>query len=304
MPLWIAGAVLVGALTAIQAHINGALGRALDDGWVAALISFGSGLLVVSVLAVLIPSGRAGLAALGRGVRQRTVPWWMLLGGFAGALTVATQGLAVATIGVALFTVGLVAGQTVNGIVLDRTGYGPAGVVAVTVPRLVGAGIVLVAVTLSLTGVQIERVPLWMLVLPFVAGAGIAWQQATNGRLRQSLNSALAATAVNFAGGTLALAVAVLVHLPWAELGELPSSPWLYTGGALGVVYIFLSASLVRRTGVLLLGLGSVVGLLATSVLLDAVWPPIAGPPLGIMVVAVVIALAGVVAVVVRRRPR
>ena len=56
----------------------------------------------------------------------------MLAGGAAGALTVATQGLAVGVIGVSLFTVGVVAGQAMNGLVLDRVGYGPAGVVAVT----------------------------------------------------------------------------------------------------------------------------------------------------------------------------
>ena len=41
------GAVLVGVLTAIQARINGQLGLRLDDGFVAAAISFGSGLAVL-----------------------------------------------------------------------------------------------------------------------------------------------------------------------------------------------------------------------------------------------------------------
>ena len=75
--------------------------------------------------------------------------------------------------------------------------------------------------------------------------------------------------------------------------------PWLYLGGVIGVVYIFLSATLVRHTGVLLLGLGSVVGLLATSIVLDALWPPLSGPPFGIAVAAVFVALVGVVIAVV-----
>src|SRR3546814_12866770 len=78
----------------------------------------------------------------------------------------------------------------------------------------------------------------------------------------------------------------------------------MYLGGAVGAVYIFLSAAIVRVTGVLLLGLGSVVGLLAMSVVLDAFWPAPSGPPLPVAMAAVVIALAGVATVVGRRRSR
>ncbi len=289
----------MGVLTAVQARINGSLGRSLDDGFVAAVISFGSGLAILLVLCAILPSGRAGVRRLIGGVGG-DIPWWMLLGGLAGALTVATQGLAVATIGVALFTVGVVAGQTVHGLVLDRVGYGPAGVVAVTAPRLVGGALSIVAVVLFLAGDGLDGVPWWMLVLPFLAGAGIAWQQATNGRLRQRVGSPLVATLVNFIGGTIALSVAAAVHVAIAGMPQSSATqPWLYLGGAIGVLYIFMSAVLVRHTGVLLLGLGSVVGLLATSVALDALWPPDAGPPWGVAITAVGVALIGVVTVVV-----
>lgn len=301
LPAWLAlgGAVLVGVLTAVQARINGSLGLALGDGLTAALISFGTGLVIVVVLCAALPGGRAAVARLVRGVGT-SIPYWMLIGGLAGALTVATQGLTVATIGVALFTVGVVAGQTVNGLVLDRVGYGPAGVVAVTLARVVGGALVIGAVVLCLAGEGLTGVPWWMLVLPFLAGAGIAWQQATNGRLRQAVGSPLVATLVNFVGGTIALAIAAVVR--WIVAGapeRLPAEPWLYVGGAIGMFYIFLSAALVRYTGVLLLGLGSVVGLLATSVVLDVAWPPLAGPPFAVAVVAVFVALAGVVVAVV-----
>ncbi|WES64782.1 DMT family transporter [Microbacter sp. GSS18] len=283
LPAWLAisGAVVVGALTALQARVNGQLGVAIDDGFTAAFISFGSGLAILVVLSAAIPAGRRGTARLLRGVRRGGIPWWMLAGGAAGALTVATQGLAVGLIGVSLFTVGVVAGQTLAGLVLDRIGYGPAGVVAVTIPRVVGGGLALVAVALSLTGDGLGGIPWWMLVLPFLAGAGISWQQATNGRLRQRVGTPLTATAVNFAGGSLVLAVAAAIRIAVAGPPEsLPTDAWIYTGGAIGVVYIFLSAALVQYTGVLLFGLGSVVGQLVTSLLLDALWPAPASPGL------------------------
>lgn len=297
-PAWLAlsGAVAVGALTALQARVNGQLGRRLDDGFVAAVVSFGSGLLVMIALSAIVPAGRRGMRALVRGVRTRTIPVWMLVGGFAGAFAVATQSLAVAIIGVSLFTVGSIAGQTLSALILDRVGYGPAGVVAVTMPRVAGGALALVAVAISLQGGVLERVPWWMLVMPVIAGAGIAWQQATNGRLRQRVGTPLTATFVNFLGGTAILLVAAAIHAVVAGLPtRWPADPWLYTGGAIGVVYIFLSAAIVVHTGVLLLGLGAVAGQLVTAFVLDAAWPADSGPGWMIELVMVLVAGAGVV---------
>ena len=290
------GAVIVGVLTALQARINGQLGLRLGDGFVAAAISFGSGLVLLIVLSAILPAGRRGFGRLRAGIRDRTIPWWMLAGGVAGAVTVATQGLAVAVIGVSLFTVGVVAGQTISGLVLDRAGYGPAGVVAITVPRLIGGLLALIAVGVSLQGGVLEQVPWWMLVMPVIAGVGIAWQQSTNGRLRQRVATPLTATLVNFIGGTTMLVIAAAVHVALVGApAAFPVEPWLYLGGVIGVTYIFMSAALVVHTGVLLLGLGTVAGQLVTAFALDAVWPAAASPGWTTELLMVVIAGAGVV---------
>lgn len=288
LPAWIgiSAAAVIGILTAIQARINGQLGARLGDGFTAAVISFGSGLALLIVLSLVIPQGRRGFAALVAGVRRRDeggragIPFWMLCGGVAGALSVATQSLAVGIIGVALFTVGVVAGQTVSGLLLDRSGIGPAGVVAVTPARLIGGALAMLAAGVSLAG-GVHAPPV-LIVLPFLVGAGIAWQSAVNGRLRQRVGTPLTATLVNFIGGTIVLGLAEVVHSlavappPTA----FPAEPWLYLGGVIGVTYIFLAAALVPYTGVLLLGLGTVVGQVVTSVLIDALWPTAAGPSL------------------------
>jgi transporter family-2 protein len=303
----VGGAVLIGALTALQARINGTLGAEIGDGFVAAAVSFSSGLVILVVLSALIPGGRRGFGRLVAGIRTRTIPPWMLLGGLVGAFTVASQGLTVATIGVALFTVGFVAGQTTGGMVLDRIGYGPAGVVPVTVRRLVGALLAIAGVVVCLSGDALGGVPLWMLVVPAIAGAGVAWQQGTNGRLRVRVESPLTATLVNFIGGTVVLVIAAGVHVGLVGAPRtIPTEPWLYLGGAVGVIYIFLSSVVVRRTGVLLLGLGSVVGLLTTSVLLDALWPAPAAPSTPVALLAAAVAIAGVAVAAVpwRRRRR
>ncbi|WP_394280230.1 DMT family transporter [Microbacterium sp.] len=290
------GAVVVGVLTAVQARINGQLALRLDHPMTAAVISFGSGLLLVAAICALAPSGRRGFAALVRGIRDRSIPWWMLVGGAAGAVTVATQSLTVGIVGVSLFTVGLVAGQTVGGLALDRLGYGPGGVVPVTVPRLVGAALTLIAVTVMLTfGEGIADVPLWLLLLPVVVGVGLAWQQATNGRLRQRIGTPLTATFVNFLVGTVVLVIgAVVAVAAGGPPRALPGEPWLYLGGAVGVAYIMMTAALVGRTGVLLFGLGAVSGQLVASLVLDALWPAPASPGLAVESVTVAIALCSV----------
>ncbi|WP_341997806.1 DMT family transporter [Microbacterium sp. LWH7-1.2] len=296
LPVWIGlgGAALIGVLTAVQARVNGQLGVRIGDGFAAAVISFASGLLVLVVLSAALPQGRRGFGALVSGLRARSIPIWMLCGGVAGALSVATQSLAVGIIGVALFTVGVVAGQTVSGLLLDRAGIGPAGIVAVTPARLVGGALAVLAAGVSLAG-GVHAPPV-LLVLPFLVGAGIAWQSAVNGRLRQRVGTPLTATFVNFIGGTAVLGVAELIHTAIAgPATSFPSDPWLYLGGVIGVTYIFLAAALVPYTGVLLLGLGTVVGQVVTSVLIDAIWPTEAAPTLGPSLLMSTLAILSVV---------
>jgi transporter family-2 protein len=80
---------------------------------------------------------------------------------------------------------------------------------------------------------------------------------------------------VNFATGGVVLVVILLVR---ALLGAgpdagLPHEWWLYAGGSLGLVSIVAAAAVVRVLGVLTLGLCSVLGQLAGSLVVDAVAP-------------------------------
>jgi len=304
-PVALGGAVAIGAMTAIQARINGVLGVRIDEGIVAGLISFGVGLVLLLIATAALPGARRGAARLVRGVRTRRVPIWMLLGGACGALTVSTQGLTAGLLGVSLFTVGVVAGQTVHGLLLDRLGVGPAGVVAVTPGRILGGVFALAAVAISLSGDAVSTTPFILLALPFLAGVGIAWQAAANGRLAQRVQSPMAATLMSFIAGTLVLLVASAVSVAVGGMPRaLPMEPWLYLGGVLGFVYILLGATIVAHTGVLLLGLGSVLGQLVTSVIIDLLWPAASGPALWQLAAMIAMAAASVLVALPWRRRR
>ncbi|GIT82208.1 hypothetical protein LLS1_38770 [Leifsonia sp. LS1] len=294
-PLWLALviAMICGAGVALQSRINGELGRRLDDGFTAAAISFGSGLIILLVALAVAPAGRRGLGRVRAALRDGELRWWYVCGGAAGAFLVLSQGLAAAMLGVALFTVSVVAGQTVSGLVLDRVGLGPGGRRPLTPARIAGAVIALLAVTWAVSAQFGGSVPVWMMLLPLIAGLGMGWQQAVNGQVRVVAESALTATFINFLVGTIVLVVLMLVHWALAGLPEpLPTEPWLYIGGAIGCVFIAGAALLVRITGVLLLGLATVAGQLLTALLLDLLAPtsraPVAFSTIGGTLLAIV----------------
>jgi bacterial/archaeal transporter family-2 protein len=270
----VAGAVVCGGLVATQSRINGELGRELGDGYLAALISFGSGFVVLAVVALLVPSTRRGVATVFTRIRSGGTPWWYAVGGAAGALFVLAQGLSAALLGVALFTVATVTGQTLSGLLVDRAGLGTMAPKPITRMRMLGAAIAVVAVVVAVSPEFRGEVDWWVLVLPLAAGLGLGWQQAVNGQLRELSGSALTATFFNFMVGATVLALVFVVHeLVVGGAVAWPSNPLLYVGGVLGIVFIAGYAIVVRYTGVLLMGLAAVAGQLIGSLGFDLLLP-------------------------------
>jgi transporter family-2 protein len=279
--LGLAAALACGALVAVQSRINGDLAAHLHDGIAAAVISFGIGLLILTVLVAALPPVRRGLAAARESVRAGRLRWWHLVGGTCGALLVLSQGITVPVLGVAVFSVAIVAGQSISSLAVDRFGLGPTGHHPLTATRVVGAlltvGAVLVAVSNQFTRPSL----LALAALPALAGIGTSWQQAVNGLVRKYAGAAFAAAFINFLAGTAALLVVFAVDLAvrgWPA-GSLPHQPWLYLGGILGIIFIAVSASVVRWTGVLLLSLGTIAGQLVTAAVIDFLAPGHAGGP-------------------------
>ncbi|MEU8895127.1 DMT family transporter [Nocardia sp. NPDC048505] len=297
----------IGAGVAVQSRINGALGVRLHDGIAAAVVSFGTGLLVLAVVFGVSGRLRAGAGRVWSAVRGGELRNWQLLGGLFGAVFVGCQGLTVGAIGVTAFTVAAVAGQLVSSLVVDRLGVAPSGRAAVTGVRIGGAVLAVGAVLLAGLGRRggsegalalpdsvRDLSPALLIVLPALAGIGLAWQQAVNGRVG-AVGGPFAAALVNFAVGLVVLvALEALVLVTVGGPAEFPRTPWLYLGGFLGVAFIALAAVTVRWISVLLLGLTSVAGQLTTALLLDLLLP--AGPGLSpLSVLGCLLTLAAVV---------
>lgn len=256
-------AVLSGALVAVQQRLNGDLGTALRNPLLAAVVSFSGGLVLMAVLMVR----RTPREALRR---LPAVPWWCRLAGLGGATLVAVGATAAPRLGVALLTVGLVAGTTVAALAVDRWGLGPGARRPLTSPRVVGAGLCLVAIVVGAADGLRAASPL-LLALVVVAGALISAQAAFNGRVRLA-TSATVATFVNFVVGTTGLLVALGIQglVSGVRADRWPTDWWLYLGGPIGCVFIAVASVTVSTLGVLRLGLAVTAGQLLGGIALDA----------------------------------
>jgi transporter family-2 protein len=301
--LSVAFATLCGCAVALQSRINGQLGSDLGDGFIAALISFGSGLVIIALVLLVSRAGRRGVRTVVGAIRRREIPWWHTAGGVAGGLFVLSQGLAVGLLGIALFTVAAVAGQTISGLVIDSRGIGTVAPKAITVTRIVGAALALVSVIIAVLPQVGEQTNVWVIVLPFGIGLLLGWQQAVNGQIKSLARSATTATFFNFVGGTIVLAVFAAINLVIAGLPHgFPSNPLLYLGGLTGVLFIAGFAAVTPIIGVLLQSLAAVSGQLLMALLLDFVAPANTAGVAVLTIVGTVLTLVGVVIASIRSR--
>jgi len=301
--LYVLLAIFIASLNSLQARVNAELGFRLQDGFASALISISSGLILILSVLAFSPAGRAGLAKIPAALKDRRLLWWHLLGGVSGAFYAVAQTVTGILLGVALFSIAIVAGQTLSSLIMDRFGVGPGGVFRLTLPRLIGTLLVLAAVILSVAGQIGAEAPVLMAWMPFLAGFGMGWQLAVNGRVRAETQSVLAATFINFSVAAVLLSVVVVTRgllIGWPT--NLPSEYWLFTGGILGSMFIAGSALVVARIGVLVLGVSVVAGQLLGALVIDLVSPSPLHPLTTATVLGVVISLIAVLISVIPSR--
>jgi bacterial/archaeal transporter family-2 protein len=284
--------VMVGTLSPLQAAVNGALAGAVGDGNAAAVVSFGTGLLIMIAVVTAHPRSRWRARRLPGLVRRGNLGRWNYLAGLCGAAAVLSQGISVGSLGVAVFQISLICGLIISGVVCDRMGIAATLAQPVSGVRMLGAGLALVATAVAVSPNFHVPHAISLAALPFGAGLLAGWQPAGNAEVAKETGSLRVAIALNFLVGFAALSAGLLIRMTsGAAHFALPPVWWMYTGGALGVVYIGLATLLVRSLGVLLLGLGTIAGQLIGSLLFNGVIPGTATTLHVVTVVGTVIAL-------------
>ena len=270
-------AALSGILIALQARANGELSHQLGNGLEAALVSFGSGLIIIVLISVFNPSIKEGIRNLREAVQEKKIARWKLFAGMLGGTWVAVQTHIVPLIGVAIFSVASIAGQATASLIVDRIGLTGGGKKLLSKRRVAAALITVLAVLLSvLDRLDASNLSKFAVFLGVVTGALGGIQRAMNGEINEYSHQSFTTSLLNFIMGTTFLVVLLIVMIlaKRIELVPLPSGPWwIYTGGVIGVIYIAFSSTIVQHLGVLNFTLFSVGGQLVGSLAIDVLYP-------------------------------
>lgn len=110
----------------------------------------------------------------------------------------------------------------------------------------------------------------WLLLVPVALGAGtaVSMQFGVNSQLRTVAGGPVAASAISFIVGTVALvALTFVLNRGLPSFGDVSGAPWwIWTGGLLGAFYVFASIILTPR-----LGAATTVALILTGQVLGSI---------------------------------
>ena len=293
-------AALSGAMIAIQARANGELSHRLNNGLQAALISFGSGLIILFAVTLFNTKIKEGIKNLRQSVANKEIARWKLFAGALGGSFVAIQSQIVPLIGVAIFSVASIAGQTAMSLIVDRIGLTGGGKKLISPRRVLAAFLTVIAVLVSvLDRIDAKNLSMFAVIVGVIGGAIVGVQRALNGQINEHSQQSFTTSLVNFTTGTAFLLVLIIVGLimDGNELSALPSGPWwIYTGGIIGVIYIAFTSTIVQHLGVLTFTLFSVGGQLIASLVIDLISPTDGVSVSAYLVTGIVMTYAGVVA--------
>ena len=264
-------------LIALQSRINGELSGQMGDSLEAALVSFSTGLIFVSLISLFRKDVRSGFADIFKAVRSKQLPIWRLSAGMLGASFVAMQTHVVPIAGVALFTIASLAGQTAISLWVDHIGLG-GGIKSIISKRRVFAAIITIgAVVVSVWDrFAMSNFSVIAVILAICAGSWVGVQRALNGQINSFSKKSFATSQLNFITGFIFLSVLLILRSLFTDhsIMNLTSGPWwMFLGGSIGVFYIAFSSVAVQYVGVLEFTLLSVGGMLFGSLLLDITVP-------------------------------
>jgi transporter family-2 protein len=293
-------AALSGAMIALQARANGELSHRLNNGLQAALVSFGSGLLIIFVITLFNSTIKEGIKNLRTAVANKEIARWKLFAGALGGSFVAIQTQIVPLIGVAIYSVASIAGQTAMSLVVDRIGLTGGGKKLISPRRVLAAVLTVLAVLVSVWDrIDANNLSMFAVTAGGIAGAIVGIQRALNGQINEYSHQSFTTSLLNFITGTSFLLILIVAGLILGrnELSPLPSGPWwIYTGGVIGVIYIAFTSTIVQHLGVLTFTLFSVGGQLVGSLIIDLVSPTDGVSVSVYLVTGIVMTYAGVIA--------
>jgi bacterial/archaeal transporter family-2 protein len=258
--VFLASALLIGGLLAVQASANLQLTQAAGTPYGAALLQLGLAAVLLAVAATV--TGSIGAIA-----DLADVPAWKLVGGIASPIYITSAILLFPRLG-ALTSVGLfVTGQMLASVVLDLGGLLGVPRSPVSAGLVVGALAVVAGITIVIrtqrhapaartvaAPANTRARPGWV-VLGLTAGAVLPVQGAINASLRAEIPPPLAVGTISFAVATATIAAVFGVlrtagHTSAPRLRPLATMPrWGWLGGAAAATYVTATFLLIPAIG-------------------------------------------------------
>ncbi|PWJ59939.1 transporter family-2 protein [Dyadobacter jejuensis] len=136
-------AFLIGISNTVQSGVNAGLRESLGNPILAAIFSFAGGLTILTVVFLIFNQDPVPSLS---DIRQ--VPWTRFLGGLCGAFYVLTVIFIVRDIGPANMLCLVVAGQMIAAMTIDHFGFQGFDVHPITLPRILGAVLLIAGVYL------------------------------------------------------------------------------------------------------------------------------------------------------------
>jgi transporter family-2 protein len=265
----------LGVMLDIQSRANSVLANQMHSSIAAGLACQLAAWVFIIPIYVFNKDARSSFARILPAIKSRSLAWWEMLGGVFGGSFLTIQSYSVPLVGVALFTIALIAGQTMGSLFVDKTRLSPSGKHPITLQRFLAALITLVSVLISvypeLHHSTFHYLPF---VLTFIGGIFLAMGQGVNGRAGNVLKNTFSVTFIAFVFATLVLVIGLTINVINSHPHiTLSSNFWAYLGGPAGLIYVAVSALIVKHIGVLKVVLFIVAGQLIGALAIDWLMP-------------------------------
>lgn len=263
---------LLGFLTPIQTAANSRLRRSVVSPLVASLVSFTVGTLFLAAV-VLCEKG----SVLFEWQLLESLPWWAWLGGMCGLWGLTVNIIIFPKLGAVQTALMPMLGQIGMGVIIDSFGLLNSPVFPFTAKRALAiiillCGIIMIVMRKEHAGRK-TNLFVWRLI-GVSGGAIFAMQPSMNSLLTVGLYSSVHAAFVSFFTATVMLFLLVMLfpkdraNLP--KIFDLSERPWwTWLGGIIGGTFVTGFAFFASKTGIGILLVTSICGMLTNSLIID-----------------------------------
>ena len=261
----------LGVLTPIQTAANSRLRQSVVSPFIASLVSFSVGTIFLLIVTLCEKGGILIDRAL-----FSSLPWWAWLGGICGLWGLTVNIIIFPKLGAMQTALMPMLGQIIMGIIIDSFGLLQSPHFPFTFLRFISVLIILLGMFMVIwqkSSVKRGESKLLWQAIGFSGGAVFSLQPSMNSLLSIGLYSSVHAAFISFFTATIVLiAIAVLipsnrVHIPQIFSFDRPWWSWL--GGIIGGTFVTGFAFFASKTGIGILLVTSICGLLANSLAID-----------------------------------